>query len=44
MNLSGQVIGINVAGTGERAAQHRVRGPINEALIVARQIEANHAG
>jgi S1-C subfamily serine protease len=43
VNLSGQAIGINVAGTGSRLHHTGFAVPINEALAVARQILAAHS-
>ena len=40
VNLSGQAIGINVAGTGSGLHHAGFAVPINEALAVARQIQA----
>ena len=44
VNLSGQVIGIDVAGAGSGLHHVGFAVPINEALTVARQIESGHAG
>jgi S1-C subfamily serine protease len=43
VNLSGQAIGINVAGTGSGLHHTGFAVPINEALAVARQIQAAHS-
>lgn len=43
VNLSGQAIGINVAGTGSGLRHTGFAVPINEALAVARQIQAAHS-
>ena len=44
VNLSGQVIGIDVAGAGSGLHHVGFAVPINEALAVARQIESGHDG
>jgi S1-C subfamily serine protease len=43
VNLSGQAIGINVAGTGSGLDHTSYAVPINQALAVARQIQAAHS-
>ncbi len=43
VNLSGQAIGINVAGTGSGLHHTGFAVPINEALAVASQIQAAHS-
>jgi len=42
VNLSGQVIGIDVAGAGSGLHHVGFAVPINEALTVARQIQSGH--
>ena len=44
VNLSGQAIGINVAGTGSGLHHTGFAVPINEALAVAKSIQASHSG
>jgi len=44
VNLSGQAIGINVAGAGIGPHHTGFAVPMNEALAVARQIQAAHSG
>jgi S1-C subfamily serine protease len=44
VNLSGQTVGINVAGTGSGLHYTGFAVPINEALAVARLIQAAHPG
>jgi S1-C subfamily serine protease len=44
VNLSGQTVGINVAGTGSGLHYTGFAVPINEALAVAKQIQAAHPG
>ena len=44
VNLSGQVIGIDVAGAGSGLHHVGFAVPINEALTVARQIQSGHDG
>ncbi len=43
VNLSGQVIGIDVAGTGSGRRSVAFAVPINQALAIARQIEARRS-
>jgi S1-C subfamily serine protease len=43
VNLSGQVVGIDVAGAGNSLHSVGFAIPINEALTVARQIDAKHS-
>ena len=44
VNLSGQAIGINVAGTGSGLHRTGYAVPIDEALAVAKSIQAAHSG
>jgi S1-C subfamily serine protease len=44
VNLSGQAIGINVAGTGSGLHRTGYAVPIDEALAVAKSIQASHPG
>jgi S1-C subfamily serine protease len=44
VNLSGQVVGINVAGAGSGLHHTGFAVPMNEALAVAKQIQATHSG
>jgi S1-C subfamily serine protease len=44
VNLSGQVVGINVAGAGSGLPHTGFAVPMNEALAVAKQIQATHSG
>ena len=44
VNLSGQAIGINVAGAGSGLHHTGFAVPMNQALAVARQIQATHSG
>jgi len=44
VNLSGQAVGINVAGTGSGLHHTGFAVPINEALAVAKSIQASHSG
>ena len=44
VNLSGQAIGINVAGTGSGLHRTGYAVPIDEALAVAKSIQASHSG
>ena len=44
VNLSGQAIGINVAGAGSGLHHTGFAVPINEALAVAKSIQASHSG
>jgi len=44
VNLSGQAIGINVAGTGSGLHHTGYAVPIDEALAVAKSIQASHSG
>lgn len=44
VNLSGQAIGINVAGAGSGLHHTGFAVPINEALAVAKRIQAAHSG
>ena len=41
MNLTGQVIGIDLAGTGSGLTSTGYAVPINEALVAARQMQAS---
>ena len=44
VNLSGQAVGINVAGAGSGLHHTGFAVPMNEALAVAKQIQATHSG
>lgn len=44
VNLSGQAVGINVAGAGSGLRHTGFAVPMNEALAVAKQIQATHSG
>jgi S1-C subfamily serine protease len=44
VNLSGQAIGITVAGAGSGLHCTGFAVPINEALAVAKSIQASHSG
>lgn len=44
VNLSGQAIGINVAGAGSGLHHTGFAVPMNEALAVAKRIQAAHSG